>query len=54
MEISSINSNAQIMAEFYAQQDSADEALEQSIAQQLDGLNVQPPQMDGSNIQSNQ
>ena len=52
MEISSVTSSA-IMAEYYAQQDSADEALEQSIAQQLDGLNVQPPQMDTSNIQPN-
>jgi len=44
MEVSSINSSAQIMAEFYAQQESADDTLEQSIAQQQDAVNAQAPQ----------
>lgn len=49
MDISSISSSAQILADFYAQQDDAQQDIDQSIAQQQDGLNqTQPPQIDPS------
>jgi hypothetical protein len=49
MDVSSVSSNAQILADYYAQQDALQQETDPSIAQQQDGLNQpQPPQMDPS------
>lgn len=49
MDVSSVSSNAQILADYYAQQEDAQQDIDQSIAQQQDGLNqTQAPQMDPS------